>query len=413
MKILFIVLGTESAGELTIAMEFARRLPQDRCDIRFLIPGKFSFFFQTESFHLYVLEPKQGKLKNSSDILEIFNIWKPEMTILSDPYTMEYASSWSGVRFEQLREFGCRVVGVDEYEYESTGYRIDYYGGQVKRLPPFVGQCDAAIRNCPLNTPRQTSPGIKNYSFLGEKKKLGKNKRKQVRDSLGIGENEKMIFFSTSKWENMNPSKIMSLSAFQKWRPVILAQYLNRLEGKIALVHVGQEPMVVDTGKISYVKLQDVSPPDYENYLLSSDLFITFNIVSVTLSKAVFGEVPAIVLQNEKVINYARLTDRLKQMPAWYQSMAAEVAKIYPFKASTFGWHEFLRPVLKDNDYVNTFLSSPFLKMNTVLENMETLLFDQSAIRSMREKQRMYMERILALPSPHRVVGEIMDEIRL
>jgi hypothetical protein len=413
IKIVFITLGTESAGEMTIALEFARRLPTDRFEITFLAPGKFVFFFQDKRFNHYSLDPKKGKVKNREEILNFFKTQKPRLVIVSDPYTMEYAFSWSGFRFKHLKELGIPVVGIDEFEYPSTDYRIDYFGGLVKQLPPFIEECDVILRNCPLNMPRMTSKKIKNYSFLGEKKKLSRKTKKTAREKLGIGEKEKMIFFATSQWENMCMNKITPLFAFLKWRPIIFENYLNRLKGKVTLVHVGPNPFGVNktnTSRFKCINLKNVAPLDFEKYLLASDLFITFNIVSVTLSKAVFGEVPSLVLQNDKLINFRKLEKRLAQMPDWYQKMAGEVKKAFPFKTSSFGWNNFLKPVLKDNDYLHTFQRVSFFKMNEVVNSIETLLFDNNAITTIKEKQRLYVENMLRLPTPGKVIEEIINE---
>ncbi len=415
VKIAFITLGTESAGEMTIALEFAVRLPADLFDIIFLVPRKFAFFFRDkrQRFNHYSLNPKKGKEKNREEILNFFKTQKPHMAVVSDPYTMEYAFSWSGFRFSHLKELGIPVVGVDEFEYPSTDYRIDYYGGLVKQLPPFIEQCDVILRNCPLNVPRVTSQKIKNYSFIGGNKKLSRKIRKTVRENLGIAEEEKMIFFATSIWEHMILNKIAPLATFLKWRPIIFENYLNLVKGKVTLVHVGPDPFGVNTNRFKCLNLKNVAPLDYEKYLLSSDLFITFNIVSVTLSKAVFGEVPSIVLQNDKVINFKKLQDRLTQMPGWYQDMANEVKKVFPFRTSSFGWHEFLKPVLRDNDYLNTFLRVPFFKMDEVVSSIGMLLFDSAAAASLKEKQQLYVENMLRLPTPGKVIEEIINENKI
>lgn len=415
IKILFITLGTESAGEMTIALEFAVRLPADRFEITFLVPGKFAFFFQDkrQRFNHYSLNPKKGKEKNREEILNFFKTQKPRLVIVSDPYTMEYAFSWSGFRFKHLKELGIPVVGIDEFEYPSTDYRIDYYGGLVKKLPPFIEACDVILRNCPLNVPRVTGKKVKNYSFIGENKKLNRKTRKTAREKLGIAEEEKMIFFATSNWEYMILNKIAPLATFLKWRPIIFENYLNLVKGKFTLVHVGPDTIAANTSRFKCVNLKNVAPLDYEKYLLSSDLFITFNIVSVTLSKAVFGEVPSLVLQNDKVINFKKLEKRLVQMPDWYQKMAGEVRKVFPFKTSSFGWHEFLKPVLSDNDYLNTFQRVPFFKMNEVVNSIEMLLFDSAVASSLKEKQRLYVENMLKLPTPGKVIEEIINENKI
>lgn len=412
VRIVFIVLGVLSAGELTIAVEFARRLNPGKYRILFLVPGKFDYVLENHRLDYLALDPGAGAGKNREKIFRMLKAVRPDLVVISDSFTMENSSHWSGLKFADLKESGVPVVGVDEYEYASTGYRVDYYGLHSEKLPPLVDACDFQVRNCPLNSPKKTAGKVKCYSFLGKRMKLGGEQLRRARERLGIAPNEKMIFYATSKWETINMHKILALTSFLKWRPTIVERYLEHVRGKIVLVHVGPKPMGSDLRRARCINLENVAPAEFESYLLSSDLFITFNIVSVTLSKAVFGEVPCLVFQNEKVIDFRKLQHKLSRKPGWYQDMAREVKVAYAFKASTFGWHRFLEPVLKDNDYLETFERVPFFKMDAAVSGLEELLFNPRARARLREKQAGYIESILKLPAPHQVVEEILDEVK-
>jgi hypothetical protein len=415
VKLLFVVLSEVSAGELTIAYEFASRLPVDKYDVVFLTPRKFGSYLESRGMKYLGLDQPTGAVKNREIIDNLMKSFGPDYMMISDVFTTEYAYSWSGINFAVMREYGVPILGVDEYEFLSAGYSMDYYGGFSKKLPPLVDCCDFVIRNCPINISR-TNDGekVKCFSLYGNKMVLSDKEKEEVRRTLGIDDDEKMVFYTTSTWEMLNIYRLSALGILVRWVPLMLQNYLKALNRKVTVIHVGVNPWKdFESEKVRYCYFPNLLPADFDKYLLSSDLFITLNVVSVTLSKAIFGGIPSIVFQNLKTLDFKKLSERVLQMPDWFRQMAEEVKIAFPFRASVLGWYKFLETVLKDNDYTGTYVEAPFFKVSEAVSGFEQCLFNDDFIRKLKTRQMNYVERVLALPTPDEIMCDIVKATHL
>ncbi|MFR4555687.1 MAG: DUF6365 family protein, partial [Peptoniphilus sp.] len=177
------------------------------------------------------------------------------------------------------------------------------------------------------------------------------------------------------------------------------------------IIHVGHGKWSdLDSDKINYKYFETLDPVDFESYLLAADLYITNNIVSITLTKAILGKVPSIVFQNDKIIDFSKFKKRLSEMPMWYQEMAEDLKIAYPFKASVFGWSNFLKTVLKGNPYVDTFVISSLFKLSESIDNLKRLLNDNKSIEELKNNQEKFIELYNNVPSAFNVIEEIVNE---
>ncbi|WP_283591912.1 DUF6365 family protein [Clostridium butanoliproducens] len=410
IKILILVLSELSSGELTIGYEFGSRLSKDKYCVKYIIPEKFINYLKDKNQSYISLNINDGALINKNKVDQFIKKYKPDFMLISDVFTNEYSRIWSGISMKMLKNYNIPLIGVDEYQYLSTNYTPDYYGGIFEKLPPLLNECNYILRDCPINVNRiDQDKNIKCFSLYNQNLKLTETKKLSVRERLHINSNDKLIFYASSSWETINYNRIPSLGVFFKWIPKILQNYLNDLENKIALIHVGPNPWNEDQCKnFKYIHFNNLKPSDYDDYLLSSDLFITTNVVSVTLTKAVYGNVPSIVLQNYKYIDFKKLQLALQKRPEWYKKMAKELKCVFPFRAGFFGWYKLLEEVLKDNEYTNTFEVVQLFKYDEVITKLNTYLFNENEIHDLQERQSCYVTKILGLPSPEMIIDELV-----
>jgi hypothetical protein len=192
----------------------------------------------------------------------------------------------------------------------------------------------------------------------------------------------------------------------------MLQNYLTALGKPVVVVHVGPNPWgPLPEGLVRYHHFANLVPSEFDQYLLSADLFITLNVVSVTLSKAVYGGVPSLVLQNRKLIEFEGLSKQLRQMPEWYQAMASEVKVAHPFRAGTLGWYRFLETVLADNPYTGTYAEAQLFRYTDVITQLNQYLYDDAAIAALKARQADYVERVLSLPTPNQIMDEVLKHV--
>lgn len=96
-------------------------------------------------------------------------------------------------------------------------------------------------------------------------------------------------------------------------------------------------------------------------------------------------------------------------MPMWYQEMAEDLKIAYPFKASVFGWSNFLKTALKENPYVDTFVISSLFKLSESIDNLNRLLNDEKSIEELKNNQEKFIEIYNSVPSSFNVIEEIVN----
>lgn len=410
-RIVIVVLSELSSGELTIGYEFGSRLDRTKYEVTFLIHEKFASYLEDKKEAYVILNVNVGALHNKQTVVQFIHDYQPNYLLISDVFTTEYSRLWSGITIQLLKSFQIPILGIDEYQYLSTKYTPDYYGGVFEALPHLLNECDFIIRNCPLNCERQNKEeNIKCFSLYDKHLNLSEEDKRKVRNELGIKENQKLVFYASSSWEEINFHKTPSLGKLIKWLPSILENYFMDIGEDIKLLHVGPKSweMRMDMeGKFEYQNFSYCKPSDFDRYLLASDLFITTNVVSVTLSKAIYGNVPSIVFQNYKCIEFANLINTLKKRPHWYQIMAMDLKFVYPFRAGFFGWYRLLEKVLEENDYEQSYETVQLFKYNEVIEKLRTYLFCEDEIDDLKRRQTSYIDKILELPSPQQIMEEV------
>lgn len=405
-KLLFIALGHLSKGDITIAAEFARQLPDDSFGVCFVTTAETRLYVEQYGLRAVALDAPTAQA-NLALFDQLVAAFQPEYLIAADVYTLEYSLHWSGLDFQTLRErYDLPLLSFDQYEWGSTRYLVDFYGNARRRFPPLIDQCDFVIRNCPLNKP-QPGPRAAPASLFGAQFVGRRSDASRAYGQAG----EKVIFLANSKWEYVNVSNLPSLERLMSWMPRLIHAHLAALNQPLTLIHVG--PVSWDfpiAEQVRYRHFKGLSPDHYEQYLLNADLFITANVASVTLSKAVFGGVPSVVFQNHRVLDFRLLRNAERGCPAWLSPLAHEVDLVYPFRIFPWGWFEFLTPVLQDNPYQNCYATLPLFERRNVLQTLASLLYDPATIADQQGRQRAYVEQILQLPSAEQMFLSLVKQ---
>lgn len=413
-RILFITLGSLSSGEFTIANEFCKKLPEGEYSILFLTSTKGVSFLKQEHFNYILLTPSETesvvgtKQKNRQKTQEALDEFQPDYIIISDVYTMWYSVSWSGVDIDLLKSSGALVGSIDSYQFKDTTYIQDYYGGYVAELPKLIEDCDFVIRYSPINKCFEQSSRVK-CTYLFDLKEPEEKARITFGEEYHTRKNEKVVFMTTSNWESLNINRLPALTNLIRWVPRIIVECLKELTGNITIIHVGPQPLDIEfkNTDILYRYHKFLDPDEYNACLRYSDLFITTNIISTTLAQAVYHNTPAIVLQNNKYIDFSQMTGVLEKMPDWYRQMAKDVRVAYPFRLFPFGWHEFLKPLLEDNPFCSTFVQANLFKKNQIVKMLRTYLYEEEKINKLKKIQSNYISSILKLPSPDEVLKSL------
>ena len=416
IKILFVTLGHLSAGEFTIAFEFCKGLPKEEFDVCFLTSTKGTSYLKESKIRYVVLEQSdsisnlEDKSRNKKITDDVMKQFRPDYVIASDVYTLWYSHTWTGLNLEIFKEYGVPIGSFDSYEFSSTDFVQDYYGGYKATIPDYINQCDFVIRYCPINKIQKTESNVKLTYLFGEKLELTMDQKLEFKRTFNPNQ-EKVIFITSSNWESLNVNRLPALTNLMDWVPRILIHYISQLNEKLTIIHVGPHSYksLIPYENISYFHYPFIRPEIFDTFLAGSDLFLTTNIISSTLAKAIYATVPAIVLQNDKLVNYNNLKEQLRRMPDWYQEMARDVKIAYPFRLFPFGWYSFLKPLFHNNEYTDTFLQSILFQNAKTVNLLRSYLYDENLCSALKQKQSIYVDKVIRLPSPKNVIESLVE----
>ncbi len=411
-NILLIALGELSTGELIIANEFTRNINEEKYRLDILIPRKRLGLIETyKKGKKYFLTDENSWKENREIVKKIFENNKYELIIFFDVYTFEYAQKWTGIDIDFMINLNIPLASIDEYNYLSSDFKIDYYGLIVKKLPNLIDRMGFILRNCPLSMPsdQKRNPKEHFYQVLPENENCIKNIM-TTREKHAV-KDEKLVFFTLSDWElNGAYSFVNHRFLMDSLLPIIYG-YLKDTNLKIHLIHVGANKwnfLKAQNENVRYTYFSGLPIEEFESLLAASDLYITYNLVSITLTKAIEFGVPSVVLNNDKILDFNKFKTKLKEKPLWYQKIANHIGIVYPFTASMFGWYYFLKPVMKNNIYMDTFYRLQTFK---TAEVSRVLLDILNSGNSRKEKIQEYKEKKEMIPEPEEVLDNIFEEM--
>jgi hypothetical protein len=341
-------------------------------------------------------------LANRAAAGRLIEEFRPHLLLAADVYTLEYASTWSGVDFSWLRRFGLPIATFDEYDWEDGDFVWDTPGGASRVNPSLVRECDLLIRPCPLSDPdKPVAAGrrIVRCRLLPHRAAPTMAKA-DWRRGLGLDADRRVVFTVNSSWEYVNLSPEPEVEWLIEWMPRLQAHLLAALAEPVTVVHVGPRPWPAEvTSTLDYRYHAGLDPELYQATARHADLFYGTNATSITLSNAVAAGTPSLLLHNPRRIEFDRLSAVVPRQPEWYQRMAADVKRAAPFAVFPWGWSRFLETVLHaGNPYLATFARAPVFVPARAAATLNGLLFDGGVAAAQSARQQAYFDRLDRLP---------------
>jgi hypothetical protein len=407
-NIIVIALGHLSNGEITIALSTLKHLHNNGYNLLFISHKWGLNYIGSFDIPVKALDRPDPK-ENKKEFDRIFKEFKADMIICADVYTMDYASSWSGVTYNHLESLGVPIGSFDQYEWESTDFKWDFMGVSPATIKPALMKgCDFLIRPCPVNKPRQSDERILTCRLFGQDPAPPEMNRDQWCDELGIPRDQKVVFTVNSGWEYIDVTRFKELSSLIKWAPRVIYHHLLSVKEPLTVVHVGPRQWEFEISKpITYKYFNRLSSRIYQENEKHADLFCGTNAISITLNKASYALTPCVLFQNLKKMEFAALAGILQKMPPWYRQMAEEVKQSPTFRIFPWGWKKFLEPVFKDNPYNRTFVEAPVFIPQKCTKILKKYLFDETAIAGMKAGQKAYFEDLAALPPVEELLNKL------
>ncbi|MEX2401233.1 MAG: DUF6365 family protein [Rhodothermales bacterium] len=403
MKYLFVALSAKGYGETILGIRVARELHEAGHECNFLVhESALPLLVDTPFRHMKVTDHALGLLK--AILLTRVQKSKPDSVILSDYFTTDLAFERARLDPSFLTQLDVPVGMIDTWDMRRSGTTIDVFGNGRRDFDDWSALLDYRLIPVPIAPPGDTKD---KYCTLPVPENVHKKVRRHIRRDLGIPPDEPVVLFCTAAWQHARFTSDHG-NRLARLLPVLIAQYVARLDGPVHLVHVGPAAFPAELGD-RYHWLPSLPPDKFALLLASMDLLVSANVSATTIARALVADVPSVVLTNTTALtDLGELGDRQVSdtLAAWIR----EAAPIYPFYMWPVGYQVFLQPLLDGNPYCDVVPLLEIFDEETVLASLNGLLFDGDTRARHLERQREYVDQTRQLPTAGHLVSNIISE---
>jgi hypothetical protein len=148
--------------------------------------------------------------------------------------------------------------------------------------------------------------------------------------------------------------------------------------------------------------------------MAASDLLLSANISATTIAWAMQLRVPVVVLRNSQMLKRLEDVERVASatLSKNVQDLVQKGLPIYPFSLWPLGYYDFLRPLLADNSYCQTFEAIEIVDEQAFITTCDKLLNDRPAREAMLQRQMHYVKQVGELPSAAEVIDGFLTQAR-
>ena len=435
MSVLFIAPSQFSIGELHNAICLARQLEES---------GTSTFFLTSANHIEYALNSKVNakalskKVRQTKIIKETVLEKEIQAIIIADYHNLDLESPL--IDLDYILTLGVPVATIDSLCFgpdERVLYNQLFKGSKSRARNKFaveirkIPESMKIIRTCPINNPRYESERVLPVTLYTQTLELETDKKEAVKKSFGCKHPEdKLVMVSKSAWANLLVKMRLMETAthmnaaynYEYFIQELLIEYLGvqEINANIIIIGVAPEAGFVATNpeeKVQFVTLPFLDLEEYEDILFSVDLFITDNITSASMAKALFAHVPVLSLMNSKVSTTAE--GKLELPTEWETNRLDEILTkwlsvmsngIYPFLTYPNGWVEELEPLLKGNPWYEVIDTSEIFDIQHTGQKIHQLLYCEETKKQTRVKQTAYIQEIIQLNKADKMLEFLMEK---
>jgi hypothetical protein len=409
--VLFIVTSFWAYGELAIASEFARRMPGTGFRPLFLIPPTHRAQVAAAGLDHQVLIPGAGKI-NRIQLHDIQHVHQPALVVLADFMNFDFCDRHYGLTRADLSVFDCPIGTFDDFSWGRPGAWLDTYGFKAKHEGDItLDGLSFRLRPCPLNNPldRGDGPDVHPYPLLRDAADVTTTERAAARRELGLPSGRPVVLVTGATWQRMHAA-YPRVTEFVLACRTMLERLLSTLLGYADVVAVGPNLVFQDRVPAGFHPLGAVEPDRFARLIQAVDLYISNNVVSVSLHRLALRGIPSVVLMNSLRKESGELRCELPVMPVltgFAQRVVDGVDYLYPCRMFPVGWFHFLRSLLDGNPFTDVITQVETFDEEEAMTAIVPLLHDGPERDRMARARETYLEALRKLPEVESILREV------
>lgn len=410
-------------------MMFARELMKSGCQCYFIAPKLGADYLISSGIDpdkiLYMPSRSKDTIDlNYAEFKNYINRVKPEIIVIADWYHFKADGTSNNCSYS-LYWFSDKipVITFDHLGFAPHGKKLEPDRFDISNLTVDISVLDFykvpdrfsnIIRPCPHHHNREKQVG--NIFYWGINSKNIDNEVSSKKDTCRRYQcnDAKIIFQSVGLWQDRTINKALKKAGinFEYYSDIFvptMMEYLSSLNKEILYILVlGNEKKerIINNGNVTVVLIPPLGHHKFMNYLKNSDLFITDNLMSSNLGKAVFNEIPSLTIRNEVYIN--RQNELIRSYPITEENKKRILSLrkkglLFPYLVFPLGLYE-IGEMYEHNDFSSCFETAEMFDHTGCTKKLEQLLFDDEFISIQKNNQQKYIYQNTQLMSSYEIM---------
>ena len=409
MRVLFVTPSDISSGEAITALHMGESIIRNGGVVSFLA-SEFTAAFLRGPFPRSIVEFVDDLEQNRKIWDRSIKEFRPDAVVFADYPLLFFSSGASPLADEawvsSLEDLDATITTLDHLGYAQQQMTV-YFGPphlsfQCETTPALPNQMHILLP-CPLQEPDPV-PGRSGvpFRYWTALSPMEVCDRRKLRLEYLNNDNDLLILHSTPNWAWQFAGRF-GLPHYS-FLTELLEYYLAGLSCSVTVVSVNKGDLLLQSRQenIRIVNLEMLPKDKYEQLIQSCDLMITDNCVSTSLGKAVCSQRPCAVIRNSYSLAelVGRADETLRQMIMRMER--SRLGSIFPYEVFPIWSRADLEQLglLMQTSVSTGFATFELFGGDETREQLIDLLLNKETREGMRIRQRLYVERLDALPDP-------------
>ncbi len=417
MKVLLVTPVDVGSGETVTARYLAALLTRNGHRVHFLASAFATRFLQDE-FAGNISALGQDGPANVVTWARTLDRFKPDVIVFADYPLMFWSSGLAPLAREPgweegLLETDIPLVTLDHFGFAQGEMGIflgpPHLTHQYHRFEALPERMQIMLP-CPMHAPgavagRKGTP----FRYWDVPLTIAPQVRAATRSKYLRHPDDLLVVHIVSNWA-WQSAETLQLT-FYRYLGALLLHYLGSLGRGVTIVSLNNGSLLGAASRngAHLTDIGQVTPPEFDGLIFSSDLMLTENKVSISMGKAVCGLQATAVLKNSHgILDLMGLCSG----PVWEIVSAMErdrLGSVFPFDVYPTGMQDTLESIVlyRDNPLTDGFAELEVFGGAATESGLARLLTDAATREELQQKQKRYVDALAAIDDGATVLERI------
>jgi hypothetical protein len=409
VRILFVTPNASGSGEAITAARMAQPLARRGHDVRFFAHPFVLPFLAALPANL-IAPFAEDAVETAARWQRLLQEFRPHAAVFADYPLLLLSPNGRAIleprNWDLLDDLDATLVTLDHLGLSQGPFTLPFGPPHLELVPQEFPAPPARMKillPCPIQSP---APNARmrgdRFRYWQVPLAIGAEARQAVRNRFLRSRDEAIVFHSIPSWA-LEFCRRHSLPNHAYWTR-IFASLFRDPPRPVTIVSVNNGSLLgaSPVPGVRAINVGSLTPEEYDQLLLSSDLMLSDNGISVSLGKAVCGLVPCVALRNSDRL--LRIVERGGDAAAIALDMEHERAgSVFPFEVFPIWSRADVETlgVFAGNSLVDCVVTCELFGGDASRQTIRELLEDDDRRRQLQSRQASYIDAVGRLPTAH------------